>query len=218
MTKFYEHIVSHRKLIIAVFIILFAVCAVCKQFVAVNYDMNDYLPDKSASTQALDLMENEYDGGIPNARVMVQNVSVPQALEYKEKLLAVDGVTDVTWLDDAASVTVPLETIDTDTAETYYKDGNALFSVTVDEDKRIEAVEKIREIIGDDNAMTGSAVTTAVATTSTVSEISEIAVIAVVFVLFVLILTTTSFAEPFLELGGAWYCNYNQCGQQPYVR
>lgn len=202
MTKFYEHIVSHRKLIIAVFIILFAVCAVCKQFVAVNYDLNDYLPDKIASTQALDLMENEYDGGIPNARVMVQNVSVPQALEYKEKLLAVDGVTDVTWLDDAASVTVPLETIDTDTAETYYKDGNALFSVTVDEDKRIETVEKIREIIGDDNAMTGSAVTTAVATTSTVSEISEIAVIAVAFVLFVLILTTTSFAEPFLVLGG----------------
>lgn len=202
MTKFYEHIVSHRKLIIAVFLILFTVCAVCKQFVAVNYDMNDYLPDKSASTQALDLMENEYDGGIPNARVMVQNVSVPQALEYKEKLLAVDGVTDVTRLDDAASVTVPLETIDTDTAETYYKDGNALFSVTVDEDKRIEAVEKIREIIGDDNAMTGSAVTTAVATTSTVSEISEIAVIAVAFVLFVLILTTTSFAEPFLVLGG----------------
>lgn len=202
MTKFYKHIVGHRKLIIAAFLILFAVCAVCQRFVAVNYDMNDYLPKKSASTQALDLMDSEYDGGIPNARVMVQNVSVPQALEYKEKLLAVDGVTDVTWLDDAASVTVPLETIDTDTAETYYKDGNALFSVTVDEDKRIEAVEKIREIIGDDNAMTGSAVTTAVATTSTVSEISEIAVIAVAFVLFVLILTTTSFAEPFLVLGG----------------
>ena len=202
MTKFYKHIVSHRKLIIAVFLILFAVCAVCRQFVAVNYDMNDYLPDKSPSTLALDLMDKEYDGGIPNARVMVQNVSVPQALEYKEKLLAVDGVTDVTWLDDAASVTVPLETIDTDTAETYYKDGNALFSVTVAEDKRIEAVEKIREIIGDDNAMTGSAVTTAVATTSTVSEIATIAAIAVAFVLFVLILTTTSFAEPFLVLGG----------------
>ena len=202
MTKFYKHIVGHRKLIIAAFLILFAVCAVCQRFVAVNYDMNDYLPKKSASTQALDLMDSEYDGGIPNARVMVQNVSVPQALEYKEKLLAVDGVTDVTWLDDAASVTVPLETIDTDTAETYYKDGNALFSVTVDEDKRIEAVEKIREIIGDDNAMTGSAVTTAVATTSTVSEIATIAVIAVAFVLFVLILTTTSFAEPFLVLGG----------------
>lgn len=202
MTKFYRHIVDHQKLIIAIFLILFAVCAVCQQLVAVNYDMNDYLPPESASTTALDLMDREYDGGIPNARVMVQGVSVPEALEYKEKLLALDGVTDVTWLDDAASVTVPLETLDQDTVEAYYKDGNALFSVTIDEDKRIDAVSAIRDIIGDDNAMTGSAVTTAVATTSTVSEISTIAAIAVAFVLFVLILTTTSFAEPFLVLAG----------------
>jgi uncharacterized protein len=202
MTKFYRQIVNHSKLIIAVFLVLFAVCAVCQQFVAVNYDMNDYLPPESASTQALDLMEAEYEGGIPNARVMVQNVSVSEALAYKGKILAVDGVTDVTWLDDTESVTVPLETLDADTVETYYKDGNALFSVTIDEGKRIEAVDAIRDIIGDDNAMTGGAVTTAVATTSTVNEISTIAMIAVAFVLFVLILTTTSLAEPFLVLAG----------------
>ena len=202
MTKFYRHIVNHQKLIITIFLILFAVCAVCQQFVAVNYDMNDYLPPQSPSTKALDRMEQEYDGGIPNARVMVQGVTVPEALEYKEKLLGVDGVTDVTWLDDVSSVTVPLETLYTGTVETYYKDGNALFSVTIDENQRIEAVSAIRDIIGDDNAMTGSAVTTAVATTSTVSEISTIAAIAVAFVLVVLILTTTSFAEPFLVLAG----------------
>ena len=202
MTRFYRRIVNHQKLIIAVFLILFVICACCKQFIAVNYDMNDYLPPESASTQALDLMEREYEGGIPNARVMIQNVSVPQALEYKEKLLVVDGVTDVTWLDDAASVTVPLETLDTDTVETYYKDGNALFSVTIDDEKRIEAVNAIREIIGDDNAMTGSAVTTAVATTSTVNEVRTIAVIGVAFALLMLILTTTSFAEAFLVLAG----------------
>lgn len=202
MKKFYKHIVDHQNAIIIVFLILFAVCLVCKQFVAVNYDMNDYLPKESPSTQALELMDEEYSGGIPNARVMVQDVTVPQALEYKEKLNSVDGVTDVTWLDDVSSVTVPLETIDPDTVESYYKDGNALFSVTIDEDKRIEATNAIRDMIGDENAMTGSAITTAVATTSTVNEISTIAVIAVAFVLAVLILTTTSFAESFLVLGG----------------
>ena len=133
-------------------------------------------------------MNEEYDGGIPNARVMVQDVSIPEALAYKEKLCSVDSVTDVTWLDDVASVTVPLETLDPDTVETYYKDGCALFSVTIKEDKRIEAVSAIRDIIGEDNAMTGSAVTTAVATTSTVSEITTIALIAVAFVLLVLVL------------------------------
>lgn len=202
MTRIYRHIVRHRKRIIAIFLILLAVCAVCYQFVAVDYDMNDYLPPESASTQALDKMEQEYDEGIPNARVMVQDVSIAQALEYKEKLLAVSGVTDVTWLDDAASITVPLETLDADTVETYYKDGNALFSVTIDEGKRIDAVNDIRDIIGDDNAMTGSAVTTAVATTSTVNEIAIIAVIGVAFALLVLMLTTTSFAEAVLVLVG----------------
>ncbi len=202
MTRFYRHIVRHRKCIIAIFLILFAICVACKQFVAVDYDMNDYLPPESASTQALDKMEQEYDEGIPNARVMVQDVSIAQALEYKEKLRAVSGVTDVTWLDDAASVTVPLETVDADTVEIYYKDGNALFSVTIDEDKRIDAVNDIRDIIGDDNAMTGSAVTTAVGTTSTVNEIAVIAIIGVAFALLVLLLTTTSYAEAVLVLVG----------------
>lgn len=86
--------------------------------------------------------------------------------------------------------------------ETYYKDGNALFSVTIAKEKRITAVDAIRQIIGDDNAMTGSAVSTAVATSSTVNEISTIAMIGVAFVLLVLLLTTTSFAEPFLVLAG----------------
>lgn len=132
MTKLYKGIVNHPKSIIALFLAAFVVCLLCWQMVAVNYAMNDYLPPDSASTLALEWMEQEYDGGIPNARVMVQNVSLAEALAYKEKLLAVDGVSDVTWLDDAANITVPLETLDPDTVESYYKDGNALFSVTID--------------------------------------------------------------------------------------
>lgn len=202
MSTFYRHIVSHRKLIIALFLIVFAGSLVCKQLVSVNYDMYDYLPPDTASTQALNLMDDEYGSGIPNARVMVQNVSIPEALSYKEKLLAVDGVTDVTWLDDVVNITVPLEALDDAAVEDYYQDGNALFSVTIADSKREEAVEDIRAIIGDDNAMSGSAVTTAYATTRTVSEVSKVSVIAVIFVLLVLILTTDSFAEPFLVLAG----------------
>ena len=131
------------------------------KFVSVNYDMNDYLPESSPSTVALDLMYQEFDGGVPNARVMVANVTIPEALAYKEQIEAVDGVTDVTWLDDAVSVDEPLEIQDQDTVENYYKDGNALFSVTIDNKLCTEAVSDIRTIIGDDNAMTGSAVSTA---------------------------------------------------------
>ncbi len=201
MQHFYRATTRHPKTMVALFVLLAAFCALCQPLIAVNYDMNDYLPPETASTVALDAMDAEYDGGVPNARVMVRNVTIPEAMAYKQALEKIDGVTSVVWLDDAASVEQPLETLDQDTVSSYYQDGAALFSVTIADDKRIEAVDAIRELIGDDNAMSGSAVSTAVATTSTVSQIQIISVAAVAFVLFILLLTTTSWLEPLVVLG-----------------
>ena len=202
MSKFYRVVVDHPKIVIVLFAIVFIICGICQSAILVDYDMNDYLPEGSASTVALDLMEEEFYGGIPNARVMVENVTIPEALQYKADILAIDGVTDVTWLDDVVSVEEPLEIMDQRTVEDYYKDGNALYCVTIAEDKRIEAVNAIRSLIGEDNAMTGSAVSTATATQSTVKEISKITAIAVAFVIFVLVFTTTSWFEPVVVMVG----------------
>ena len=180
--------------------LLTAVCALCRPLIAVNYDMSDYLPPDTPSTRALDVMEEEFTGGVPNARVTIKDVTIPEALDFKRALEAVDGVIGVTWLDDAVSVAQPLRTLDADTVSSYYQNG-ALFSVTIAEDKRITAVDAIRALIGEDNAMSGSAVSTAVATTSTVSQIQIISVSAVAFVLFVLVITTTSWLEPLIVLG-----------------
>lgn len=202
MEKIYTGVVKHRKLIIALFSVCFIVCLFLQNLVSVNYDMNDYLPSDTKSTVSLEVMQNEFDGGIPNARVMVCDVTIPQALEYKEKIKNVEGVTAVTWLDDSVDITIPISTLDTDIVENYYKDNTALFTVTIEEDYRISAADSIRKIIGSDNAMTGSAVSTAIATTNTVSEIQKITVIAVLFVLVVLFLTTTSWIEPIIILAG----------------
>jgi hypothetical protein len=202
MEKFYRNVVNHPKLIIGIYVIAFIVSVICKPLIAVNYDLNDYLPPDSPSTIAIDVLNEEFEGGIPNARVMIQNVSLAEALEYKEKMEAIDGVISVTWLDDAVSLSVPLEMQDQETIENYYKDENALYTITIDDDKRIETVNAIRELIGDENQMTGSSVATAVATLSTVDEINKIALFAVIFVIFVLTLTTSSWVEPFVVLIG----------------
>ena len=118
MQKFYKGIVDHPKLIITIFIVATLICGVLQSQVSVNYDMTAYLPEDSHSTVSLELMENEFEGGIPNARVMVRNVTIPEALEYKEKILACEGVTDVLWLDDQVSIYVPMNQLDADTVET----------------------------------------------------------------------------------------------------
>lgn len=202
MKKFYGWIVSCRKLILILFAVASVICLMMKNMVAVNYDINDYLPKSSHSTVSIDKMEEEFEGGIPNARVMIRDISIPEALEYKDKLKAVEGVTDVTWLDDAVNIYVPLANLDQDTVETYYKDNTALFTVTIEEESRIPAVAAIQKMIGKDNALTGSAVSTATATTKTIKEVQKITVVAVIFVLFVLTLTTTSWLEPLVVLLG----------------
>ena len=202
MRKFYSIVVRKRKTVICFFLILSIISFFMKSMVSVDYDINDYLPDDSPSTIAIDVLGQEFEGGIPNARVMVSDVTIPQALDYKEKLEAIDGVSAVTWLDDSVDIITPLDNLDPKVVETYYKDNTALFTVTIEEDKRIEAVAGIEDLVGEDNAIAGSAVATADATTNTVSEIQTITVIAVLFVLIVLLATTNYWLEPLVILIG----------------
>lgn len=202
MKKFYQIIVNNPKKIIVCFLLSAMVSVVLSGMVEVNYDITDYLPEDTASTVSLDVLEEEFEGGIPNARVMIKDATIPEALDYKEQIAACDGVTDVIWLDDAADILQPIETMDQDTVETYYKDNAALFTVIIEDGKQVQAVDAIRSVIGEDNALTGDAVSTAAATTGTIQEIHMIATFAVLFVFFVLFLTTTSWAEPVLVMIG----------------
>lgn len=202
MRAFYEKIVKFRKPIVIAFLILAVASIFMRAQVGVNYEINDYLPDDSPSTLAIDKMAEEFPDELANARVMVKNVTIPEALEYKEKLKEVDGVEDVTWLDDSVDIATPYERIPEDTLNTYYKDQNALFSVTVDREKDVDAVTKIRELVGEDNAVAGSIVNTVDGRVNTVDEINIITIVAVIFVLAVLLVSTDSWAEPFVVLVG----------------
>lgn len=202
MERFYRWIIRHPKRIMTVFLLAAFCCLLCRNFVAVNYDIKDYLPGDAPSSIALEKMRQEFDGGIPNVRVMVRDVSVPEALTYKDSLRNCTGVTDVMWLDDAVDLHQPLGQIDVDVLDSYYKDGNALFTVTVEESERIAAVDDIRALIGEDNAMSGEAVASAIATRNTVEEIQKIVVVSVLFVIFLLVITNQSWLDPLVLMAG----------------
>ena len=200
MDHYTKFILKHRKMIIIVFMILTVICIGLSTLVGVNYNFADYLPKDAPSTNALNVMEEEYSQPIPNMRVVVYDVSIPDALEYKEKIEKAEGVKEVTWLDDSIDIYQPLELAEQDTVETWYKNSDALFSVTVssDDTEKKAAVDAIREIIGDDNAMSGTAVTDVLSPVHTSQEIQKIMLIALPIVFIILLLTTTSWFEPVL--------------------
>ena len=86
MDHYTRFILKHRKMIITVFLMLTVICAGLSTLVGVNYNFADYLPEDAPSTKALNIMEEEYSQPIPNMRVVIYDVSIPDALEYKEKI------------------------------------------------------------------------------------------------------------------------------------
>lgn len=199
--KLFAHMLMKCKHIIAA---LFLIAAVISYFasleVSVNNNLVDYLPDDSPSTIALDTMNEEYEKGASNMRVMVRNLTIPEALEMKTRISKVRGVDDIAWLDDSVNIYEPIEYLDRDTIEDYYKDNNALYVLTIKKDYEVEAYNTIREIIGEDNAISGSAADTATSIQITAKEVSQIMAIAIGIIFAVLIITTNSWFEPVLFL------------------
>lgn len=200
MRKLFSKMLKHKWIILGLYLVVCIISFFCQQQVSVNYDMNDYLPEDSPSTVALDVMDAEFEGGIPNARVMLRDTDIPKALEIKKEIAAVEGVEDVVWLDDSLSIEVPLSMQDKKVVETYYKDRNALFSVTIQEESIVNAITDISSLVGDNGIVTGTAADTAEATVSTVDEIAKIVMIAIPFCLLVLALTTNAWLQPVILL------------------
>jgi predicted RND superfamily exporter protein len=200
MNAVFASVIRHRKPVIVIFCVLAALAAVLQLGVSVNYNMTDYLPEKAPSTETLTLLEREFPDAIPNARVMLRDVTVTQALAVKQQLAAIDGVTDVVWLDDVLDLKTPLETADKSTVETYYKDGDALLSLTIRKGDEVAVTDKIYGIIGPEGALAGNAVDLAEAQKLTGSETRMAMIILIPVIILILIVTTQSWLEPVLYL------------------
>lgn len=162
--------------------------------------MVDYLPDDAQSTQALNVMENEFTASVPNTRVMIPDVTLQEALTYKDELSTIDGVSDVLWLDDVIDLKTPLEMADEETVDTYYKNGNALFTIGVRAGDEVEITDAIYELIGENGAIAGEAINTATSQKMAGNESLYAAILLVPIIIFILVISTTSWIEPLLFL------------------
>lgn len=187
-------------MVVTIFTILALVGGMIQFAVPVNYSMSDYLPESAPSTEAIKVMEEEFDDDVANLRVMVKEVTIQEALAYKEELEAVDGVSNVMWLDDVLDIQIPLEFADNDTVESYYVDEKALFTISVDEGKEVAATKAIYEIIGEENAMSGEALDTAISQEMTGQETLNATFLLIPIIIFILLISTRTWIEPALLL------------------
>lgn len=198
-----QFIMEKRHGIEKVFIVACLLSLFFMPFVNVNYDLTEYLPDTAPSKIGLNLMEDKF--GYPGtARIMIDDVSLYEAKQYKDRLEAVDGVDQILWCDTATDVFTSEDFINYDDISDYYKDGSAVMDVTFVEGdtskKTKQAIDEMKEITGDKGYYVGMAVQNKSLETSLAKEMQLILTLAVIFIFLILCATTTSWFEPILFL------------------
>ena len=202
LKKMAHFIVQRGRIIEKFFIAMTILCAVCYPFVGVNYDLSKYLPDFAPTKQALDVMEQEF--GYPGmARIMVKDVTLPEARTIRQRISRVDGVDLVVGPDLAANVYSTDAFIKNSLTDRFYKDGNAVYQIIFEDGdsdaSTHKAINEIYGIVGKDRGcFAGSAVSSKERQESITREIAMAIVMAVVIIWLILTLTTTSWFEPFL--------------------
>ena len=196
-------IIEKRGWLEAVFLVGCIFSAIGMLFVNVNYDLTKYVPSTAQSSIGLDIMEKEF--GYPGtARLMLKNVTLYEAKQYKDKLQAVDGVDRITWCDTSVDIYAGEDFINMDDIKDYYKDGCAVMDITFDEksdsSKTEAAIDAMKAITGDKGCYVGMAVQNKSLIQTTHSEMSKILVVAVIMIFVVLCLATTAWTEPILFL------------------
>ncbi|MDD5017691.1 MAG: MMPL family transporter [Eubacteriales bacterium] len=203
MDRFFGAVIKRRKAIIIIFVCAAVVCGFLMLGVGQNYDMSKYLPAGSNSKTGIDILEDEYSYN-GSAVLLLENMSIVEAVDTEKRIEAIDGVNNVVWLDDVADLKEPVELIDEEIVNNYLADDDALLQIVFEEDDYSEtthaAIDAIKTLLGEDSMLSGSAVDAYINVNSVSGNIFEGILIALAIVLVILLLSTNSFIEVVLFL------------------
>ena len=204
MEKLTCFLLKHKKSVIIFFLILMLATGLLIPKVKINYDLAKYLPEDSAVNIGINTLNQEfaYSG---NAQLMVENISISEAALLEQRLESIAGISEVLWLDDIADISKPLPYLDDDLVKSYYQEGNALFTLTFDEDDYSlvtgNALESIRSELADYTIhVCGNAEESRIVRQTVANEMGQIMIWVIPICILILLVISRSWLEPLLYL------------------
>ncbi|MBR5009862.1 MAG: MMPL family transporter [Clostridia bacterium] len=186
--RFAAFVVSHRKGILLIYIILTVASLFTLGRVNINYDIVSYLSEETLTRSSLELMNKEF-GHTEIVTMLFADIGEKNAQDVADDCARLDSVIYSTFSPEAD--------VKNDGEHTYYRvtlysDAEDPFAFT----EKLQSYLKARSDIGDGWLLTGDAAQTMYVEERIAEEIPWAMLIAVVVVIGVLFLTGRSYAEP----------------------
>ena len=181
MEKMATFIVDKRNAFFLIYIFACVFCLFSMSWTKVENDITKYLSEKTETRQGLDTM-NEHFASFASARIMISNITYEDAKELYDEIVEVEGITMV----------------DFNNTESYYKDANAMMSVSFEDEAldagAIKALDEIKVILQDYDVSYDTVVGYD-ENADIAAQMTEILMIGVVIIFIALTLTSTAYME-----------------------
>ena len=207
----FERVVLMKKLlskpiqwlVLGVTLIIVVVSTMLSFNVQPNYDMTTYLPKDSQTKQGLEILDTTF-GNHALVELMIGDVSLLEAYQLKQDILAVEGVLTVLWLDNQADITQPDE-IDPLVLSQFYRNNQALMQVVFEEDSYDLSIESSIDAINDilihhESALRGDVIDNIYSKEIADKEMYKIMFYIVPICLLILLVASRSWLEPVIVL------------------
>lgn len=179
--KLATFIVDKRNAFFLLFIVLSIFCIFSSQWVQVNNNLIDYLPESTETRQGIDLMEDEFIT-YATGKIMVSNINLKEAERIAEDLGKIQGVSSVSFENN----------------EDHFHAASALYEVSfageVEDEVSIRAMEEIRENLSAYDLYIDSEVGASIADILD-QEMTLVIIVSIAIIVSVLIFTSKTYFE-----------------------
>lgn len=203
MIKLGKWIAKHRVFIVIFCLLLLVPSVIGYTKTRINYDVLSYLPETLETVDGQNIMVDEFGMGA-FSMVIVENMQLKEVSKLKETIMEVEHVKDVLWYDSVMDISVPIDMLPSELKDALFQGDAtmmvALFDNTTSADETMEAISKMREVVGEQCFISGmSGVVTDIKNIS-LEEMPIYVIIAALLSMLVLGITMESFIVPILFL------------------
>lgn len=211
--KLGKSITKHSKLILIISTLLLIPAIYGYKNTEVNYDILSYLPADIGSTKGQVILDEKFNNAA-TSMLIVEGKTEVEVDEIKDKISKVDGVSDVVSRSSLIPNMIPNEILPNNLEDAFYSDNSTLLFVKFENSSASiytqNAVEDIRNIVGEDGYLSGISPTVKDTKDLTDKETPVYTLIAVILSLLVLsLLTKSSFIPIFFLVNIAYAIAYN---------
>jgi len=219
LKRFAHIVVSSRKAILAVALLLAVIGAFGMMNSSVNYDLFSYLPADLQSVQGFEILNDDF--ALANtAQIMVEDVTDVQTSRLVDRLGEIEGISKASWVTDFQDIAVPREWWDPALTDNYFVEDGTLITLSFEQSANDPltrtAFEEVKEVMADETAwITG---TQQLDLEDVMGEDqTKIAAAALTLVAVVLVLTIPSVVIPVLFMATIGLCIVYNLGLSYYI-